>query len=68
MNNGMIIEILKDEWTKIEFGELNIGDRFRMRYPETGELFVGDNGESEFVTISEPYLNEHKIPTVNIEG
>jgi len=64
----MIIEVLKDEWTKIEFGELKIGDKFRMRYPENEELFVGDNGETEFVTISEPYLNENDIPTVDIEG
>lgn len=72
MGNLMIIEIYKDgEWIESSFEEIDIGCKFRMRNPDTKELFIGDNDEVEFVAASECYVKnldvDHSILTVDVE-
>ncbi len=67
----MIVEIFNGEnWEKDPgepFGGIKIGSIFRLRNPHTKELFVGDNGKTEFEAISEPYISKDGIWTVNIK-
>lgn len=71
MTDLMIVEILKDdEWIERMFQDIIIGSKFRMRNPNTKELFVGDSGKTEFVAISKPYVKnidvDHSVLTIDI--
>ena len=67
MDDLMIIELFENgKWVEKSFGEIKIDDKFRMLYPDTKDLFIGDNNKTEFIASSEPYENEDGILTVDI--
>ncbi|KKM63176.1 hypothetical protein LCGC14_1514090 [marine sediment metagenome] len=67
MTDLMIIELFENgKWVEKSFGEIKIDDKFRMLYPDTKDLFIGDNNKTEFIASSEPYENEDGILTVDI--
>jgi len=67
MEQLMIVEIHEEgEWRVLDFKDLEPGMKFRMWDPVTELLFVGDNGNTEFVASGHPYENEEGIATINI--
>lgn len=55
-----------NQWIPCNFTVIRKGYKFRL-YDKNGYL-VKDDGRSEFVAKSDPYLNEDNIWTVDVEG
>jgi len=71
MKDLMMIEIYEDgEWIESLFQDITIGTKFRMRNPDTKELFVDDD-KTEFVATSECYVKNldvgNSILTIDVE-
>jgi hypothetical protein len=68
MSDTMIVEINDGfYWKVVPFEDVMIGDKFRMRDPHTNEIYVNSNGKSVFLATSEPFLNEDKVWTIEVD-
>ena len=60
------VEILKDgEWIEIEFSNLKKDDVFRM-FESTGEEVRNDHEEDVFVALTDAFVGENGVLTINI--
>ena len=67
MEQLMIVEIYEEgKWKVLEFKDLEPGMKFRVWDPLTELLFVGDNGDTEFIASGHPYENEEGAATIDI--
>jgi hypothetical protein len=61
------VEVLKNgKWQSIEFKDICKGDIFRL-FESTGEPVIDNNGKTEFVAKSEPYITSDGVLGVDIE-
>ena len=59
------IETFIDEWKTIEFEKLESGDIFRLRNPDTLELYKNKD-KTDFIAIGKPYQNSEGVWAINI--
>jgi hypothetical protein len=63
-DTNRVVEILKDnEWVKVEFEDLRIGNIFRML--EYGKYVKDERGLTEFEVTSDPALTEEPVFPIN---
>jgi hypothetical protein len=59
-------EVFKNNnWEQIEFSQLKKGDRFRT-YNPNGELLKNENGYSSFIAVTDAFINEEGLWTINL--
>ncbi len=52
--------LVGDKWIDIEFEEIRAGNRFRL-FESTGEPVVDENGKSEFIAKTDPYITKDGV-------
>ncbi len=68
MNDLRSAEILiKDEWLPIEFKNIKKSDTFRL-FESTGEPVSGEDGDTEFIATSNPYITKDGVDGIDIKG
>lgn len=68
MNDFRSVEILiNDEWLPIEFKNIKKGDTFRL-FESTGEPVLSEDGDTEFIAISNPYITKGGVDGIDIKG
>lgn len=50
-------------WLDVEFDDLHCDDMFRIF--DNGERFIDEDGNSLWVAVSEPYVNQYGILTID---
>lgn len=55
-----------NEWVECEFTDLKKDDSFRM-FDDDGSIVEDDKGNTEFVALSDPYINDIGILEIEIE-
>ena len=68
MSDFRSVEILVDgEWLPIEFKNIKKGDTFRL-FESTGEPALGEDGGTEFIAASNPYITKDGVDGIDIKG
>jgi hypothetical protein len=53
------VEVFRSEgWEEVRLSEIKKGEKFRMFEPDDGEAVENNNGSTEFVACSEPFLSD----------
>ena len=66
-NRLRVVEVNRDdEWQRVRFMDLKIGDRFRLFESEGGEPVLRDNGEAEWVAQGDAYV-ENDAGTIEVD-
>jgi hypothetical protein len=67
MKNKRIIQVYReDKWQEIEFEELKKDDKFRMF--DNGIPVKDDKKNFQWIALSDAFLNDKKLWTINTQG
>ena len=59
--------LINNEWVERDFAELRKGVKFKMFEP-TGEPVVDNEGETEWIAISDPFKTESGVWAIEIDS